>query len=352
MTGRNIKQEEINNRTYAKIINDEEITQPAYILGFFNFLAQKSANTRRTYVYDLIKLYKYLVNTKGYPKPLSKEDFIHLFTEVLNLDLLQDFLNMNNASPATYNSRKSSICKFFDYLIAEGQAMINLCDRLDHAKIYRDAKEPLTDSQLDKLLYNAYNPEDIATLSYRKREKYRELPGMYPLMIEIAFATGMRVSSLLEINLEDIDFNNNVIHTIVKGNKPFDCYISKDLTQAIREWIKTRAQIMGNKRYEHNFLWIMPKTFKPMTSYHFDEILEELSCDIGYKVAAHDLRRKAGYEFHKSCGGDLRQTQEFLGHSSPNTTALYTFVGKDQKRNMADKMGKMLQKSRRHMHNK
>jgi integrase/recombinase XerC len=155
-------------------------------------------------------------------------------------------------------------------------------------------------------------------------------------MIEVAYSAGLRVSELVGINLEDVDFEGEIVRIRGKGRKERLSPIGRFATAAIRDWMSVRrpspragsAKAMflnkhGNRLSARSFARSLAKYLSvagldPRTSPH----------TLRHTFATHLLNR----------GADIRSVQELLGHSSITTTQIYTHLSADRLRGEYDRV--------------
>jgi integrase/recombinase XerC len=149
-------------------------------------------------------------------------------------------------------------------------------------------------------------------------------------MFETFYSTGMRVSEMEGLNIEDIDFKSQMIKVFGKGSKERIVPVGKRAVNAINDY---RASLKEN--YIPIFL---NKNFTRLSSRSIRRILDKLvrDCQLNVPVSPHTLRHS--FATHMlDCGADLRGIQEILGHASLSTTQIYTHVSMDKLMKVYDK---------------
>jgi len=140
------------------------------------------------------------------------------------------------------------------------------------------------------------------------------------LIIEMLYATGVRVSELVNIKINDIDFNNKRIIVCGKGNKERIVYYGDYAEEVLYEYLDSREH---NKE---NYLFVNNRNDK-LTERGVRYIIERIMSDLSIKthVTPHVLRHTFATNMLNN-GCDIKVVQELLGHSSLKTTEVYTHV--------------------------
>lgn len=148
-------------------------------------------------------------------------------------------------------------------------------------------------------------------------------------MVETLYGTGIRVSELVGLNLEDIDRNRNTIRVIGKGDKERTVPIGQPALRAIDRWLgEARGELISSESGQALFLGSRGKRIDPRV---VREVVYEAMQALGTnkKLGPHALRHSAATHLLEG-GADLRTVQEILGHSSLATTQIYTHVSEER----------------------
>ena len=148
-------------------------------------------------------------------------------------------------------------------------------------------------------------------------------------MLELLYATGLRVSELINLKLQDIDFSQDIIRTFGKGSKeriiPIGDYAKEYLEKYIYEY---RSSMLKRENNEYIFL---NNHGKQMTRQGFFKIIKKIAKEKGInkELSPHTLRHSFASHLLKY-GADLRTIQELLGHSDISTTQIYTHITNEE----------------------
>ncbi len=274
----------------------DEFIKIKVIEEFTNYILKKnySTNTYISYINDLYYFYLYI-----------KKDLIEVTEDDIRSYL--EYLNTKKEKPTSVRRKISSFKTFYKFLYLN-----NYIDKKDYPLV--KIAYPKLEKRLPKFIY--YNDLlDIIDESTRDSDGVRDR-----LIIEMLYATGVRVSELVNIKYDDIDFNNRRIRVCGKGNKERIVYYGEYAEEVLKEYIATH-----NKNKE-NYLFTNSKGDKITdrgVRYIIDKIMDRLSVKV--HVTPHVLRHTFATDMLNN-GCDIKVVQELLGHSSLRTTEVYTHV--------------------------
>ena len=258
-----------------------------------------SKSTVSAYLADLDDFESYL---KQLDKPLEKakeEDFISY----------SDLLSNNGKSAATINRRISSIRSFYDYLIKRGAIKKNPCINSKASKIEEKEIKWLSEEKINKLV------ESPASDTSGKRDR---------AILELMYATGIRVSELCGLNVSDINLNIGYISVNTNDNKKARVVpIGRYCKAALKEYLEdSRKALLGKKedkgalflsylgeRITRQAVWKLLKTYGE-------------KCELGEEVTPQLIRDTFAVHLIQH-GADLKSLQELLGHEDIMATKIY-----------------------------
>lgn len=220
------------------------------------------------------------------------------------------FLFDKKSSSKTVSRKISTLKSFYKYYKAKGKITINPASNIKYPKL---------DKNLPKFIpYNEL--ENLITVS--KEGTFSERNN---LIIELMYATGVRVSELVNITLDDIDFENKQINICGKGSYERVVYYNTETDKAMNKYLTNlRKELLKGR--ESKYL-ILNKDGEKITTRGIAKIIDNLinKVSIKIKVSPHTLRHTfATHLLDNGC--DLRSVQELLGHKNINTTEIYTHV--------------------------
>ena len=281
------------------------------IVEFLNYCSIDkglSDNTNISYKTDL-ELYLGFIKEKGIN---SLEDI-----KSSDIESYMVFLQEDNKDTVTTVARKlTSIKNFHSFLEKEGITSKNVGVGIKRPKLRKTVVRSLSVSDVDKLL-------DITLKSpfdYRNKA-----------MLELIYGTGLRVSELVNLTLNNIDFTNCIIRIVGKGNKERIIPLGEYSMHYLNLYMERRNSLLKKNICDALFL---NNHGKKITRQGFFKILKGLLKEKGLDpdVSPHTLRHSFATHLLNS-GADLRSIQEMLGHSDISTTRIYTHVGDSKIRN-------------------
>lgn len=320
------------------MINTEN--NPNFLNSFLDYTAtilNKSPNTVKEYNYDLNMFLKFImyhfkmVDNKNI-KNLKEIDIHDMSIDVLKKVKLEDihaflfYLKNNNQSKSATRARKvSSIRVFFNYLSNKtGMLEKNPAQNLETPKIEKRMPRYLTLDDSKKLLETVMNDSD--------RNKERDFA-----IITLFLNCGMRLSELVGINIKDINFKDQKMNVIGKGNKERTIYLNKACLNAIEDYLQVRPK--DSVKFDSRDALFLSERKERISNrtvqYIVKQELQKSGLDIN-KYSVHKLRHTAATLMYKYGNVDIRALQELLGHESISTTEIYTHVDNTQIRNAVE----------------
>lgn len=204
---------------------------------------------------------------------------------------------------------------FFKFLVRENKIKDNITSVIESPKLWKKLPSALDLSEVEKLL---------------KAPNIREPMGVRDkAMLELIYATGMRVSELINLKMDDLNMGVGFIKCLGKGQKervvPFG---SKAKEWLVRYLDKSRASFL--KKKVSNFLFLT-RLSRPMSRQMFWKIIKKYAVKARIKkdIMPHSLRHSFATHILER-GADLRVVQEMLGHSDISTTQIYTHINKER----------------------
>ncbi len=263
-----------------------------------------SYNSIVSYSRDLTRFADYLDKTGISPLNVRRND-IGNYLELLRKDL--------SARSAARNL--SAIRVFFKFLISEGKLNDSPVRLIESIKLPGRLPEILSREEVDLLLSQ---PDPSLDLGQRDRA-----------MLELLYATGLRVSELIGLHLVNINMEAGYVRTIGKGSKERMIPMGDIAIRALRDYIAGgRLNILKGK----NIPWLFVNSRgKPISRQGFWKIIKNYGIMAGIKkgITPHILRHSFASHLLEG-GADLRSVQVMLGHSDISTTQIYTHISRER----------------------
>lgn len=279
---------------------------------------------------NTIKMYHfYLMDFLNWAKSYLKKE--NLYAENLNEELIKKYridLNRRISSKSNEEFKRSTqktflvaIRSFLKYLIVDKKLEVISPDQIVLGKSEERIPKVLDDDQLKRL----FEVQDL-----NKRSGLRDRA-----ILETLFSTGLRVSELVKLNVEDVNLESGEFPVLGKGRKVRVVYLSG----AAREWLR-RYSSTRHDAFKPLFLRYSGKHMEPedyegeslrLTVRSVQRLVKKYVQRAGIAIDAtpHTLRHSFATGLLKE-GADLRSVQELLGHSNVSTTQIYTHVTNKQ----------------------
>lgn len=290
--------------TWDEKIKDFEI--------FLRFERNFSENTLDAYIRDIKKLKEY-----------AQEELDDTGPEVITYENLQEYIFRLSKQKFSERSQArwiSSIKAFFRFLLEDEIRDDNPSALLEGPKLGLYLPDTLSLSDINKIIDAIEVDTDLGKRNH--------------CIIEVLYGCGLRVSELIDIKISNINFSENYIKVVGKGNKtrfvPLAHYTA-DLLQTYIQEVRSKNKI--NKKYEDTLFLNTRGT--SMSRVIVFIIIKELTDKAGVskKISPHTFRHSFATHLLQN-GADLRYIQEMLGHSSITTTEVYTHLKTEELRDV------------------
>ena len=225
---------------------------------------------------------------------------------------LRDFISdrhRKGISGRTLQRNLSSIRTFYRYLCKIDVVSINPAEGIITPKSTRKLPKLLDVDQTFQLLEIKEN--DVLAI----RDK---------AIIELIYSSGLRLTEVISLNIDDIDFIDRVLTVIGKGKKARNLPIGKFAIQAIDDWLKSRQQLVKNNKERALFISNRGSRISPRS---VQERIKRWAVKQGLSGNVHPHMLRHSFASHiLESSGDLRAVQELLGHADISTTQVYTHL--------------------------
>ncbi len=286
-----------------------------YIGEFQNYLTNEkrsSKNTISSYMRDLNQFVRYIgTKNAGDLKDITKSD----------IERYIDQMTKNGKSTATVSRAVASLKCFFSYQIFKGRVKYNPLNDIETVRTIKKLPQILTNAEVERLLEQ---PECTDMKGYRDKA-----------MLELLYATGIRVSELISLNKDDVNLSTGLIYCR-NGDKERMIPLYPAAVKALSDYINlVRHQMlalpnepalfvnMAGERMSRQGFWKIIK--------HYQE-----KANIEKEITPHTLRHSFAAHLLEN-GADLRSLQEMLGHADISSTQVYTQLVKKQLKDVYNK---------------
>ena len=263
-----------------------------------------SENTIKSYEFDLQNFFAFLTER-------------NLAVLVVNKSDLQQYLSHlydQGFATTTVARHLSTLRAFYDYLLVEGKIKSSPCELLESPKLPKNLPTVLNIDEVSRLLdsFTSNTKNDLRNKA----------------MVELLYASGMRVSELLNLDVTDLYLELGFVRCLGKGNKERIVPIGNVATAALAEYLD-EARISLIKESVKDDALFLNRLGKRMSRQGFWKILKQqaLLAGITKEISPHKLRHSFATHLIEN-GADLRIVQELLGHADIATTQIYTHISR------------------------
>lgn len=349
-------------RYYERV--EEKVKElPWYVGEYIDKRRRKlSAASLLNYCHDYIIFFDWLL-AEGYFKGLRKEVPLSVL-EKLTIQQLEDFLSflefkLEN-SPLTINRKLSALKSLFHYLqnIAETAELEPYITRNVLAKIelndVKEDQETIANRMEGKMLrgdeyeqfrqfvaheYGLINKDNKKRFNFHQKNCERDAA-----IVSLILGSGLRLSEVVGIDLDDIDWKKNTVRVIRKGNKEQYVYFSEQAKLDLKEYLEIREnryQVTKSTKALFIAATMGPKgTSRRLTERSIEKIIEKYAKAFGKpSLSVHKLRHSFATRYHVE-NNDVPKLRRQLGHSSIQTTMIYTHLTNNEMRSAVNNMDK------------
>ena len=286
-----------------------------YIAAYREYLAeekQASANTLSSYIRDLTQFQSWLITNDAADLRKVKKDTINEY-----------LLHMNHSgkSPATVTRSTASIKSFYNYMVQIGAVKTNPAKAVVAMKVERKYPEILTNREVELFLEQ---PKCVDEKGFRDHA-----------MLELLYATGIRVSELISLDVSDVNIPAGFIRCRSKDKERM-IPLYPAAIKALSEYVEfIRPQMIASPDEQSLFVNISGER---MSRQGFWKIIKTYQKKAGIEkdITPHTLRHSFAAHLLEN-GADLRSIQEMLGHADISSTQVYSHIVKKQLKDVYNK---------------
>lgn len=293
-----------------------------HIQEFLNYLiAEKgcSSNTIAAYQNDLTQFHAFLAE-RGPLKGAADWSIVtrdHLVNYIF-------FLKEREYASATVARKVAAMKSFCHFLLRTDVIADDPAEELDSPKVRKQLPNTLTPDEVDRLLA-------MPTRSGQTPKALRDVA-----LLEVLYATGMRVSEVAQVTLDDLDLEGGTVRCVGKGNKERVMPLYAEAVGAVQAYLERgRPALVGGDAQERT-LFLNPRGER-LTRQGLWLIIKGYARELGLadRVTPHTLRHS--FATHMLNGGaGLREVQKLLGHANISTTQVYTHISRERLREVYD----------------
>lgn len=285
-----------------------------YVQEFSDYLAYEkrySQNTINSYLNDILDFEAFII----------REEFAPSLETIPTERIARHYINYlanEEYSKKSIARKISSIRTFYNYLVSKKVVAKNFFMLLNIPKLEKKLPEQISDNAIEYLL---------STLDQSKPLDFRNY-----LIIDLLYSTGIRVTELVNIKMQDINLDRTEIKILGKGAKERMVYLHDILVENIQMYLRVmRVKLLKNAKDIKTPYLLLNKNGDQITPRGIRKILTDIVFKAGetYKISPHMLRHSFATEMLNN-GADIRVVQELLGHENLSTTQIYTHVSNQE----------------------
>lgn len=284
---------------------------PEIFTLFYNWMdaREKSYTTMNNYINHVIEFMNFYTKGKrddNFYKKVTDDDIERYLTSIRRKNINGKEVKLGDDIRA---AKWSSLNTFFTFLTQKKHIENNPMLLTERPKI----KTTHTVTYL--------TPEEIESVFNRIREESKRVTKNRDIcIVAMGLSTGLRVSAIVNINIEDINFATNSIKVIEKGNKKREIFFAENLRNLILIWLKDRELYFNGEDNGPLFLSLKKNRISVNA---VESLVKRYTSHLSKKITPHKLRSSAAMNLH-GAGVDLLTIASILGHENVTTTQRYT----------------------------
>lgn len=275
-----------------------------------------------TYIDKFIDYLKVVKKDSNYTLDNYRRDlleFYQVFNNYLNIDKKDvskylEYLYSRGLSRNSISRKLSAIRSFYNYLVNEEVISVNYFKEISNPKRRDSLPKYVKDNDLE-VMFNSFDMNNI--LDQRNR-----------LILEVLYSTGIRVGELVNIKINDINGYDNTIKILGKGSKERIVMYGSFCEDILNIYLNDGRSKLDKNNSDYLFL---NRFGNRLSDRYVREVIDNVvrKCEVDYRVSPHTLRHTFATDM-LNAGADLVSVKDLLGHSSLNTTSIYTHVSNEQ----------------------
>ncbi|MBI3815796.1 MAG: site-specific tyrosine recombinase XerD [Nitrospinae bacterium] len=277
-----------------------------------------SRNTIESYQRDIVKFLKFI---KSETRAIASIDE---FSRVEQKGIIAYLLHLREKgfSSASLARHLVSIKVFYKFLMLEEIIDINPTENIESPRLLRHLPDFLTLEEVDRLLLQPDLNDNLGI---------RDIA-----MLELLYATGLRVSELISLKINDVNMERGYIITFGKGSKERVVPLGRSAQEKLKRYLEESRHILVKGRGGDDLF--VNRFGEKMTRQGFWKIIKKYALLAGIKkdISPHTLRHSFATHLLER-GADLRSVQQMLGHADISTTQIYTHVVRERLKEIYDK---------------
>lgn len=304
------------------------VGQPKIMEEYFYSFTDKTSSTKYEYIRHAIEFLNYMVDIGFDPSNINN------FTKVKKIDI-DKYLdkiryryvngNKKEASEGYRAFKYYAVASFFEFLVDNNYIINNPCERVKPPKVNVEKEiVAMTAEEIDQLKINIIN----GVGSQKSMAEHAKWINRDLAIVTLGCSTGLRVSSISEINISDINFEKGSIVVREKGNKERNIYIGQNTIGIIQKWIEDRNRMYPNIETDALFV---SRLQRRISQKQIHKLICMYSKSIGKHITPHKMRSSCATNLYEKTG-DIYLVANVLGHKNIANTRRYARISEEKRR--------------------
>lgn len=315
---------------------------PDFCLDYFIGIENNTSSlTRYNYAMDLYVFFNYLSKFVFHKKEheISLDDINKIKSR--NLEQYLSYLSFYQLNDKLYKNdekgkarKLASLRSFFKYLFNHDMIEANVASKIDTPKLHNKEIIRLEKDEVSRLLNAVESPIEFTD---RQREYNKNTFERDNAIITLFLGTGIRISELVGLNIENFDFTQNAFLVTRKGGNQTMLYFSNEVALALKTWLEKRATLELPKEEKAMFISLQNKRISVRAVENLVKKFAQIASPLK-KISPHKLRSTFGTNLYKETR-DIYIVADVLGHKDVNTTKKhYAAISEDMRKSIAEKV--------------
>lgn len=315
---------------------------PDYCYDFFTGIENNTSTlTRVNYAMDLSVFYDYIEKyvLKKPKQSITLEDLNKL--QAKDIENYLSYLSFyQNQDKILKNSERGKVRKlasvrsFFKYLFNHDMIISNVASKVKTPKLHTKEIIRLEKDEVERMLSAVSSPTSFTARqkNYNKNTQERD-----NAIVTLFLGTGIRISELVGLNVEDFDFSQNAFKVTRKGGNQTILYFSREVAEALKQWLQKRNTLKLNENENAMFVSLQNKRLCVRAVENLVKKFAKESAPLK-KISPHKLRSTFGTNLYRETK-DIYIVADILGHKDVNTTKKhYAAISEDMRKTVANKV--------------
>lgn len=313
---------------------------PDYCYDFFTGIENNTSTlTRVNYAMDLSVFYDYIEKyvLKKPKQSITLEDLNKL--QAKDIENYLSYLSFyQNQDKILKNSERGKVRKlasvrsFFKYLFNHDMIISNVASKVKTPKLHTKEIIRLEKDEVDRMLSAVSSPTSFTARqkNYNKNTQERD-----NAIVTLFLGTGIRISELVGLNVEDFDFSQNAFKVTRKGGNQTILYFSREVAEALKQWLQKRNTLKLDENENAMFVSLQNKRLCVRAVENLVKKFAKESAPLK-KISPHKLRSTFGTNLYRETK-DIYIVADILGHKDVNTTKRhYAAISEDMRKSVAN----------------